>query len=178
MEELNVSMTYGEALYNAAKDLGKEKELLEEAKAVKEILKNEESFLMLINDPTITASEKKKIITNVFGGKISQELLNFFFVLIDKRRISHFIKMVDVFEKLVNTQEGFATGVVYSARELSKEKLAKIEEETGKLIREKVKLTQEIDTSLIGGIKILVNGKIIDASIRNRLQDISGQLIH
>ncbi len=178
MEELNVSLTYGQALYDAAKDLGREKELLEEAKEVRSILKSEPGFIMLINDPTITGSEKKKIIADVFEEKISQELMNFFYVLIDKRRIAYFAEMVDQFEKISHKAEGLGSGVVYTVTPLSEEKMAKIEEETGKLLREKVKLTQEIDTSLIGGIKILIDGKMIDASIRKKLQDMSGQLVH
>ncbi len=178
MEELNVSLTYGQALFDVAKELGREKELLEEAIGVREIMKNEPGFLMLVNDPTITGDEKKEIIQNVFDEKISQELLNFFCVLIDKRRISYFIRIVNQFEKLVNEYEGFAAGVVCTAIELSESRIQEIERETSKLLNGKVKLIQEIDTNLIGGIKILVNGKIIDASVRKKLQDMARQLIN
>ena len=177
MEELNVNLTYGQALFDAATDIGKEKELLEEAKEVRDILIKEPDFLMLVNDPTINGKEKKEIIDNIFAGKISQELLNFFYILIDKRRITHFVKIVDQFEKLANARDGFGTGTVYTVVPLSEEKMLEIEAETSKLLQEKVKLTQEIDITLVGGIKILANGKIIDATIRKKLKDMATQLM-
>ncbi len=177
MEELSVNLTYGQALYDAAKELGKVNVLLEEAKEVREILSSQPGFFMLINDPTIAAEEKKKIIKSVFEGRISKELENFLYVLVDKRRISHFIKIIDQFEKLVYEAEGLGTGTVYTVKELSEEQLMKVEEETGKLLRENVKLTQEIDTSLIGGMKILINGKIIDASIKSRIETMMKELV-
>ena len=45
------------------------------------------------------------------------------------------------------------------------------------LLKTNVRLTNEIDPKLIGGIKILVEGKIIDASIRKKFDDLESQII-
>lgn len=60
---------------------------------------------------------------------------------------------------------------------LSEERIVKFEEETTRLISEKVKLENEVDPYLIGGVKIMVNGKLIDASLRSRLKDLGSNLI-
>ena len=45
------------------------------------------------------------------------------------------------------------------------------------LLQEKTKLKNELDPKLIGGFKILVDGRILDASIRKRLQDLGSKLV-
>ena len=64
-----------------------------------------------------------------------------------------------------------------SATPLSEERIVKFEEETTRLISEKVKLENEVDPYLIGGVKIMVNGKLIDASLRSRLKDLGSNLM-
>ena len=58
---------------------------------------------------------------------------------------------------------------MYSAVPLSRSTLAKFEAETGKLLQKKVRLENEIDKSLIGGVRIFADGKMIDASVRARV---------
>ena len=59
---------------------------------------------------------------------------------------------------------------------LTDEHIAELEEETSKLLNVKVKLKNEIDPGLIGGFKILAEGKIIDASIRRKFDDLISQI--
>ena len=94
MAELTVEKTYGKALYDAAEELGKVQLFLEEIQAIRELLLREPDFFELIKTPIVSGSEKKKIVEEVFSGRISQEVLNFLFVLVDKRRIGSFPRIV------------------------------------------------------------------------------------
>ena len=55
---------------------------------------------------------------------------------------------------------------------LSDEQMKKFEEDAGKLLSKKVKLHNEIDKTIIGGVRLLVDGKQIDASLRSRLDEL------
>ena len=79
---------------------------------------------------------------------------------------------------LYEKEEGYSYGTIYSAVKLQDEQLKKFEEQTSNLLRENVKLENEIDASLIGGIKILIDGKVIDASLRKRLEDLGSSIIN
>ncbi len=103
--------------------------------------------------------------------------MNFLYVMIDKGRTKHFERAIKVYKELLDKEEGLAYGKIFSVKPLSADKLQKFEKETGKLLQEKVKLENEIDTNLIGGIKILIDGKVIDASLRKRLEDLSNTII-
>ena len=74
-----------------------------------------------------------------------------------------------VYTELVNTEEGITVGIIYSAVPLDSDRLERFEKETGKLLRKNVRLENEVDKSLIGGVKIFADGKMIDASLRARV---------
>lgn len=174
MAELTIDMTYGSAMFQAAAEAGREKKILEEANEVLEIFKREPDFYAFVNNPTISAAEKKRVLATVFEGKIDEQLLNLLCILVDKGRSRHFPKIVKSFRTLADKEQGVSYGTIYSVKPLSPGQIKKFETEAGRLIKEKVKLENETDASLIGGIKILIDGKIIDASLRSRLEDMSG----
>ena len=177
MTELTIATTYGSALFQAASEAGKEDLILEESEQVLEIFKQEPDFYDFFNYPGISAKEKKEVLKNVFEGRISRELLNLLYILIDKGRTYHFPKIVKAFKEFVNRKEGVAVGTIYSVQPLKPEQLAKFEEETSALLKENTKLENKLDPKLIGGVKILIDGRIIDASIRKRFEDLGSKII-
>lgn len=176
MAELTVDMTYGTALYEAASELSKTEQISADAEEVLAVLEQEHDLRAFLDFPAISADEKKKVLKNIFEGQIADELLNFMFVLIDKRRMGEFQKILRVYEDLVNRVEGVAYGVVYSAAPLDAQRLAELEDQTGRLLQENVKLDNEVDPGLIAGVKILVEGKIIDASYRKKFDELASQM--
>ena len=173
MAELAVGNVYGSALYQAACDVGKKEEILNEAKELLKIFNQEKDLFAFFESPIISGIEKKKVV----DGNSSEELLNFLFIMIDKGRTRHFARAVKVYEELFDNDTGFSYGKIYSVSPLSDEKLKKFEDETSKLLRKNVKLENEKDASLIGGVKILIDGKIIDASVRKRLEEMNNSII-
>lgn len=176
MAELTVDKTYGTALYDAAKDLDRVDSIQEEAEAILEIFKREKTFYSYLKNPAVSAAEKKGALKNVFSGRISQEMLNFLYVLEDKGRFGHYERIVKAYIKLRDEEEGKATGVAYSVVPLKQEQLEKLQEQASKLLSTNVVLRNEIDKSLIGGVKVLVNGRLIDASLKKRLEDLTAAI--
>ncbi len=177
MAELAVAMTYGEALFGAAKDLNKVDEMSGNLKDLAGIFESEPDFYTFLSSPSIPAKEKKQVVRDVFGGKLCDEFNNFLCVLIDKGRIGAYAQIVKVYEELLSREEGYSYGRIVSVQPLTPEQLERFESETAKLLNEKVHLENEIDPSLIGGVVIYVEGKIIDASVKNRLQTLAGSLM-
>lgn len=177
MAELTVDGTYGYALYLAAKEVDKIQLIREEAKEVQSLLENEPDFVAFINTPVIPAKDKKAVIDKVFRDKVSEELLNLLFVLVDKGRTRHIAKIFSSYESKINEVEGFAVGKILSVVPLNKAQLEKFEEETAKLLKERIKLENVVDPRLLGGIKIFINGKVIDASLRSRLNSLTSTII-
>lgn len=177
MAELTVYKTYGTALFEAAGELGIRSQVSEEAAGILDVFHAEPDLVSLINFPTISAEEKKTVLERVFSGRICEALLNFLYVLVDKRRIGSFEGIIKVYNRLVDHEEGISYGTVYSVEPLSEAHLQDVESDISKLLQANVKLINEIDPKLIGGVKVMVEGKLIDASIRKKFDDLESQII-
>lgn len=176
MESLSADLTYGKALFEATIDLNNTDSVGKELKELVGIFKSNPDFYEMLKSPAFPNEEKKKVMSNVFEGKISETVLNFISILVDKRRIGQLLGIIKAFEKCVDEKNGLTAGTVFSAVEIPKSKITKLEKETGALLKKNVELKNEIDPSLIGGLKIYIDGKLIDASIRRRLDDLKEQL--
>jgi len=86
------------------------------------------------------------------------------------------MKIVGAYKDLINKEEGFSYGKILSVKPLSEERLHRFEEETGKLLKLNVKLENTVAPDLIGGVKVYVDGKVIDASIKSRLKELRGSM--
>ena len=104
MAESVVSLTYGAALFEAAKDLGKEEVFLRELEILDEILKETPEAGEFLNSPAIMAPDKKKIIESSLKGKFSREMINFLFVLVDKSRTAEISKIRKQYMRLYDKE--------------------------------------------------------------------------
>ena len=172
MDSLTVDHTYGQALYDVARERGIIEEVNEEYKAVSKVFHDNPQLRKLFLVPMISAMNKRDVAEKVFGGRISKELLNFILILIDKRRISAWDSIGRYYEKIVLENDGLTKGLLYSAMPVDKERLHAIEKKTGASIGKEVKLENRVDKSLIGGMRIYIDGKMIDASVKTRLENL------
>lgn len=176
MAELTVDMTYGKALFLAASDVGKTAILGQEGKAIQEILNGEPEFWSFLVTPAVSAAEKKRVLQEVFGGRVNEELLNFLFILIDKGRITQFASIMKRYQYLLDEENGVCAGTIFSVKPLASEQLVEFERQTGALLRKNVTLRNELSSQIIGGVRIFVDGKMIDATVQTRLSDLSESL--
>ena len=79
-----VSKTYGDALFEVALEKNQLDEFLEEVKAVLTAMQENEELFKLMGHPKIAKEEKIKIITDIFKGKVSDELVGLLRMITDK----------------------------------------------------------------------------------------------
>ena len=175
-----VSKTYGEALFEAAMESGEDRagELLEEIGIVRGILADNPRFDELMRHPGITKQEKLQVIDTVFRGRVSQELANFLEVIVEKERYRDLTAVFDYFTDKVKEQKKIGTAQVTTAVELSEpQKLAvkaRLLETSG--YRE-MEMYFKTDPSLIEGMVIRIGDRVVDSSIRTKLDSLTKQLL-
>ena len=177
MESLTICLTYGEAIYKAAIETDQLQRIYEESKEVLEIFKREPDLLEILSSPVKSNVEKKNLVCAVFAGRITVELENFLCILIDKGRMVHYEGIYKVFRTLYDEKEGDSYGTIVSAKPLKEEQLAEFEAQASDILRENVKLRNVVEESLIGGVKILIDGKMLDASIKGRLERMKKEIL-
>ncbi len=171
MAEL-VALTYGKALFEVAQQSESVDLFLEQIDFIKSLFKNEPDFFELYDSPRVNKQEKKKLLNDVLGDKISNEVINFLFILLDKKRTHWFFDISKEFTKLANQYNNIEEGIVYSAVKLSDAHIGMLEKRFTEITGKTIKLDTIQDPSLIGGIKVKIGDKVIDASIQNQLKNL------
>jgi len=172
MSELIVAKRYAEALFQ----LGTEKELLDqyvnEFRVVREVFEENEKLYTFLKHPKISNEEKKQLLTSIFSGA-HVDVLNTLQLLIEKKRITIAPSMVDHFIAMVNDAKGIAEATVYSVRPLTNTEQESLEKTFAKRFnKETVHFQNEMDPSVIGGVKIQVGNTIYDGTVQGKLQRI------
>ena len=173
MSELAFDLTYADALLQAARETNLEDRILAEGTQIAESMEQEPDLKGFLAYPGISAIEKKRVIREIFKGRICQELLNFLCVLVDKRRAGRYESIMKAYRSLLEKEEGVLRGTVLSVIGLEADQIAEMETEVSRLLQTKVRLTNEMDPGILAGVKVLIDGKIIDASYRKKLDELS-----
>ena len=96
----------------------------------------------------------------------------------DKKRINYLSQICRDFNSECNNYRGILEGVIYSTEVLTNEKIEKLERSVSLKLNNKVELSNSIDPSLIGGLKIVVNDTVFDNSVVNRINSLRQELIN
>lgn len=163
---------YAEALFSLAAEENSVEEYSQALLAVKEIIAENPDYIELLASPAIPMSERLAAIDEAFEGRMPEYAVSFMKLLCENGRIRTLEACADEFYSLAAVFSNRISAVIYSAVDLNDGQksgvCAKLEKLTGKSIDP----VYIIDESLIGGLKIEVDGKVIDGSVKHRLGEI------
>ncbi len=174
-----VAGTYGDALFETAVEEKHIDELYEEVLALKEILKDNPDLSRLLNHPKLTKEEKLKLMEDVFEGRASKELTGFLHIVITNDRYSEIDAILDYFIESVKEYKSIGVAFVSTPTELSESQKRAVED---KLLStsgySSMEMHYSIDESLIGGMVIRLGDRVVDSSIRSKLEALRKSLLN
>lgn len=171
-----VPTRYGEALLSIAIDENKVKEYLQEAKVIYQSLIENPEFVKLLDSAFLDQSEKDKIIDDAFKIVDIEYLKTFIKVICANNKAYKLVYIFREFIKMANTSIGVKAGTVYSATKLDKQEISDIEKALEKKTNYKIELENIVDTSIIGGVKVILDDKVYDGSIQGRILSLKQEL--
>lgn len=173
-----ISKTYGEALFELAVEENKTDAFVEEIEGILEVLGENPQFDDLMNHPKILKEEKVGVMENVFKGRVSDELVGFLALIITKDRYNEIMSILQYFLQEVKALKGIGTAYVTTAVVLrdgqKKDVEAALLEKTG---FKQMEMHYHVDESLIGGMVIRIGDRVVDSSVRSKLDDLTRQLM-
>lgn len=175
-----VSKTYGEALYEVAMESGVDRavSLMEEIRCVEGILKENPQFDELMKHPGVPKQDKLKVVEDTFKGRVSDELAGLLEIVVSKERYKELPAIFAYFIERVKEECGIGVAYVITAVELNQEQKkaaeAKLLETSG---YKKMEMYYEVDASIIGGMIIRINDRVVDSSVRTKLNGLTKQLL-
>jgi ATP synthase F1 delta subunit len=169
MEE--IARVYSEALFGAAKDAGKLDTVREQLEQFVDELESNRDLQMFFFSPYFSSQEKRDGIAKAISGA-EPELVNFLELLAEKHRMPAIFRIRRRFEELWADENKQLDVVVTSAVELDPAIVEQIGGEVEKQTGRKVELTSSVDEGILGGLVLRVGNMVLDASIRNRLEQL------
>lgn len=171
-----VAKRYAVALFELVKENGALSQAEKEVDLVYKLF-SDEKLLDYISYPNVTTEQKKALLTEHLQDKVSKHVLNTVLLMLDRKRGDCIAEMAKQFIALAMEEQKEAEAVVYSVTPLSDEQ----QDTISKLIAKKVgklnlRMKNEIQPNLIGGLKIRVGNQIFDGSIQGKLENIKRQL--
>ena len=165
------SERYSRALFEVAKEAADLEKIETDIKSFKYLLENSPEIKNFFVNPTQSINNQKNV-SDLLSKKFnfSKNLKNFFFLLIEKRRIFFVYKIAESFLRLCSKKRGEVKASLISSKKLSKDELNDISKELSKSMGSNIKLDYSVDESLIGGLKIQLGSFMIDTSIKNKLK--------
>lgn len=172
----SVFQNYAIALFSLTKEKDSQAYLAALRKVEGDFADNPE-FLAFLSSYSIPLETRLAALEKVYGSQKLEYLPRFLGLLVKHHRIRHLNEVEREFASLVNDEHGILEGIVYSASKLEEKDIKRIEEAFHKKLGKKVSLKNRVDEKILGGVKVALDGKVYDGSLRNRLLDLEKQLL-
>lgn len=164
-----VSSRYGLALYSLALEEKKVEALQKEVKEIRCIFKENTDFIMILGSSFLSLKERQEILEKTLV-KVDERIISLIEVVMENNRTSVLMDIFDNFNSYCNEYLGVSEGKIISAFKLEQTVIKQIEEKISKIEKQKVELKNEIDPSLIGGVKVVIHDHIYDGSIKHQIE--------
>ena len=172
-----VSKTYGDALFELAVESGQVDEMLEEARAIKQVLREDNGLSKLMNHPKIVKEEKIGILEQIFKGRVREEMTGLMRILVSKGHYGEMESVFTYFIDQVKEYKNIGTAYVTASMPLSDSQKEQVEKkllETTKY--EEFEMHYGVDEGLIGGMVIRIGDRVVDSSVKSKLQSLAREL--
>ncbi len=161
---------YATALFELASDAGALEQTEADLIAIETALSESTDLSNLITNPVYTRDEQGRGMAAVAGKMgLSTLVSNLIGLMASKRRLFALPELIRIFKALMADHRGEVTAEVTAARALSDTQSSALIEKIKTAIGRDVKLNVTVDESIIGGLVVKVGSRMIDTSIRAKL---------
>jgi F-type H+-transporting ATPase subunit delta len=174
----NVSRRYARALYELGVDSGNLDKLVAELASVAEMLEGSTDLRRTMDNPMVSPDGKKAVLAQISDrlllGSISK---NAVMMLGERRRLILLPEIVQLLKEMTDLRAGVVRAVVTTAIPMSDAYYEKLRLVLEKLTGRKVVLDKETDPTIIAGVVTRIGDRVLDGSIKTRLQSLKNSML-
>jgi F-type H+-transporting ATPase subunit delta len=171
------SLAYAQSLLELAGEQNQAEPVGEELKRLTEILEKNPTFVAYLSDPGIGHEERAGVLKTLFFGKVSPLMWNFLGVLNLKGRLKGLQNISSAYDDLLDEKLGKIEVDVTVAQKLAPDQLEQVRQRVSQALGKEAVMHQYVDESIIGGLLLRVQDKLIDSSVRSQLQALKHQML-
>jgi F-type H+-transporting ATPase subunit delta len=167
---------YAEAAFEIAERDGTVEEWLDQLTRLGEAL-SDEALVRRLEDPAVPFDTRSEALTAALGGDSLPQLRNLLLLVLRRRRLEQVPRLAAEFRRLYNRRAGIVEATAISAAPLSERDVAELQRRLVDIAGTRVDLSLEVDPQLIGGISVRLGDRLIDGSVRGRLERLRNRLV-
>ena len=159
---------YGDALFMLAHELDEINDVKNDFEALCESIEKNPDYLKLLDTPSLSREERVKLVDTAFGT-LNKNLVNMVKILAERRLVYLIFKIRTAYMSAYDLHYGIERVQAISAIPLSAEQLNKLKLKLEKVTGKQIVVTNTIDSTILGGMKLRYLGIQIDGSIKTKL---------
>lgn len=172
-----VAGRYASALFDLAKEASQVSEVEADLKKFQAMLGESEDLVRLVRSPVISTEDQSKAIGAIVSkAGIGGLAANFFKLIADNRRLFAASDMIKAYGALAAKSRGEVSADVTSAIALSDAQTAELKQALKASVGKDVTLNTHVDPTLLGGLIVKVGSRMVDSSLRTKLETLKVQL--
>ena len=173
MEE--IASVYARSLFEVAQEQDKLDKVRDQLGEFADAMNESRELQVLLFWPYFSTKEKSEGLSKAVSGA-DETIVNFLELLIEKHRMPAIFRIRAEFDRLWEEENKLLPVQVTSAVELPKDTVKQIGDRIAEQTDRKVDLSSIVDPDILGGIIVRVGNSVLDASIRNRLENFRKQV--
>ena len=173
MSELaTLARPYAAAAFKRSKETGTTENWSKSLSFISTILNNKE-ISVVVDNPKLGKERLSALMLDICQGQVDEEGANFLKLLVQNKRLTLVPTIAQLFEAYKAESEGYVDVEVSTAYAFSKEERQRFTVALEKKLCKKANIKVTVDKSLIGGVLVRAGDRVIDGSIRGRLQQLA-----
>lgn len=172
-----VAEMYARSLFELAEKAGSAAEIRDELNEIVELLVDHAGLWALFEHKAIDGERRAASLRKLFTGRASDLTVRFLLVLNDKGRLGELPAIRIAYDLALKSHLGEIDVEVQSAVELTEQQEADVASRISAAIGAKASIKTSVDPALIGGLKIRIQDRLIDASVASRLRKLSDKIV-
>ena len=169
---------YAQAIYELAAEGNLLDQVEMELKLVESTIETYSDLSTLIYHPRVLPKTKKETMSKIFAQDVSDSVLKFLMLLVDKRRETALPDIISEYVKLANEARNIVEAQVTTAMPLDIDQQTALINKLGLVTGKGIVLKTKIDKTIIGGVIVQIGDKLIDGSIARQLQMLKNTLLN
>lgn len=179
VKDLLVAERYARALFEIARTIHRDEEIEAELENLSSALKKDPSLERFFGNPSLKTEDKRKFLQKLYQERREEyyeTLLDFFTILFKKDRFTLIHEISKSFKRIADEAQGQGTAEIRSAVPLKSEQVAILVNRLETIAGYKITVKKEIDPALVGGVVVKIKNKIIDGSVKFKIESLKKEL--
>ncbi|MBN3523929.1 F0F1 ATP synthase subunit delta [Paenibacillus apiarius] len=175
-QEIGIAKRYARALFELAEERKSISETEQQLKEAAQLVSGNEKLHVLLTSPNVVLADKIGVLDIALKEQVSDIVFNTLQLLIERGRINILHEVVDSYIRIAGEAIGLLDAYVTTAYPLNETEKQAVAAEFGQKLGKTIRIQNEVDASIIGGMLVRIGDRLYDGSLSGKLKRLNKTL--